>query len=66
MPGLATYTRLKVDRETGSNYLHCTEVGMQATIYEGSKYVLYLHCTEVGTKVGDHKLKIYMKEDLAV
>jgi hypothetical protein len=27
VPGLATYTRLKVDRETGARYLHYMEVG---------------------------------------
>jgi hypothetical protein len=27
VPGLATYTRLKVGRETGARYLHYTEVG---------------------------------------
>jgi hypothetical protein len=51
VPGLATYTRLKVDRETGARYLCYMEVGTVSYYNLGNGKLLYLHSMEEGTKV---------------
>jgi hypothetical protein len=49
--GLATYTRLKLGRETGARYLHYMEVGTISCYSLGKGKLLHLCYTEVGTKV---------------
>jgi hypothetical protein len=51
MLGLATYTRLKVGRETGARYLCYTEVVTVSYYSLGNGKLLYLCYMEVGMKV---------------
>jgi hypothetical protein len=51
VPGSATYTRLKVNRETGARYLHYMKVGTISYYNLGNRKLLYLYYTEVGMKV---------------